>query len=167
MYLDDAQRRRCSIRERSWSKISTRVLIILFAQVLQAGRVPVADDAVGIAQLGAGHAEQPVVRAVGLPALLGRHVVRRAAVQRVHERGRSAVVGRRAPARGTASAGRIVRVPRAPELSAAGRAARRRAADVGQQPSVRVVRPPVSAERRVRGRHALAAAVVRGRRPGT
>lgn len=128
--------------------------------------MPEPDDAVGVAQLVVGRARQPVVRAVVLAALLGRHVVRRAAVQRGHHVGRTTADGRRVPFRGPAAAGRRVRVPRTPELSAAGRAPRRRAVDPGQQPLVRVVRPAVPAKRRVRGRHAHATAVVRGRRPG-
>lgn len=140
---------------------------MLVQQVFGSGGVPEPHDAVGVAQLVDRRARQPVVRAVVLAALLGRHVVRRTAVQRGHRVDRETADGRRVPVRGPAAAGRRVRVPRARALSAAGRAPRCRAVDAGQQPLVRVVRPTVPAKRRVRGRHAHATAVVRRRRPGT
>lgn len=131
---------------------------IVLVKVLRAGGVPEPDDAVGHVERGPGLAQQPVVRAVVLASLLGRHVVRPTDVQRAHHVRRDADVGRRVPGRGTGVGGHRVHVPGSRSLSAAGRVAPSRRANVGQQPLFRVLLQTVSAELRVRGRHAHATA---------
>lgn len=115
--------------------------------------MPEPDVAVDDVVLVLGHSGQPVVRPGVLAPLPRCHVVRRAAVQRGHHRGRDA-----APVRGRESRndGRRVHVPRVRGDAAVRRAPQRRVAVPGQQPFFRVVRQTVPAEHRVRRRHAHA-----------
>lgn len=120
--------------------------------------MPEPDAAVGHAERGPGLAQQPVVRAVVLAAVLGRDALRRTAVQRGHHGRGDAAVRRRVPGRGPGDGGRPVHVPRPRAPAADGRAAPGRGRHAHQQPSLRVVPQTVPAGVRVRGRHAHAAA---------